>query len=49
MNQCINKADTWLKSHPKVKQWLWFITLWCGGLLTVFAVSYPIKLLIKSL
>ncbi len=37
----------WLTIHPKFKQWLWFIILWCSGLLTVVLLTYPIKLLIN--
>lgn len=38
---------TWLDQHIAVKQWLWFIALWVGGLVTVLAVTYPLKLLVK--
>lgn len=31
----------------KTRQWLWFIFLWCMGLIAVIAIAYPIKLLIK--
>jgi hypothetical protein len=24
----------------KQRQWLWFATLWCGGLLAAFLLSY---------
>lgn len=43
MNPCIK----WLKKHPKLKQWLWFVALWCGGLAAVSAIAYPIKLLMR--
>ena len=50
MNTIIKtRVESWLDGHPKAKQWLWFIVLWMGGLLTVLTVTYPIKLLIKSL
>ncbi|HLF66170.1 MAG TPA: hypothetical protein VI522_00990 [Gammaproteobacteria bacterium] len=39
----------WLQQHPKTRQWLWFIGLWLAGLLTVVALSYPIKILFKNL
>lgn len=26
------------------KQWLWFAALWCGGLFSVLALGYGIKL-----
>lgn len=32
----------------KQKQWLWFVVLWCGGLLAVFALSGVIKLLMPA-
>jgi uncharacterized membrane protein len=49
MNICIKRSvELWLKSHPKTKQWLWFIVLWFGGLITVTALSYPIKMLINN-
>lgn len=40
-------VQAWLAAHPKVKQWLWFITLWLGGLLCVSALTYPLKALIN--
>lgn len=49
MNICIERAKVWFENHPKAKQWMWFVALWCGGLGTVLAVSYPIKWLIKSM
>jgi hypothetical protein len=39
----------WLEHHPTSKQWLWFVALWCGGLMGVTALTYPLKLLIKSM
>jgi len=39
----------WLNKHPSVKQWLWFVGLWCFGLLSVFLITYPIKFLMRSL
>lgn len=44
MKRCIK---TWFQDHPKAKQWAWFIGLWCAGLVTVYALTYPLKLLIK--
>jgi len=36
----------WFKNLSiKQKQWLWFVGLWCGGLLTVSAIGYAIKFL----
>lgn len=46
MNICIKRAESWLRTHPKVKQWAWFAALWCGGLFVAAALSYPIKLII---
>lgn len=48
MNTLIKKSVEWLNHHPKIKQWIWFIILWSGGLLAAVSVAYPIKLLIKS-
>lgn len=31
------------------KNWLWFITLWLGGLTTVASVSYGVKLILQLL
>ncbi len=39
----------WIGARPKLKQWLWFIALWCGGFLAVTAIAYPIKLLIRTM
>lgn len=40
MKQCIK----WFESlSEKKKQWLWFVSLWCGGLATVSAMGYVIK------
>lgn len=43
----IKKIVVRLNELPKLKQWLWFIALWIGGLSAVMAFTYPIKLLIK--
>jgi len=48
MNQCIKKANIWLEKHPKLKQWLWFATLWFGGLLSVYSMSMVIKLMMRN-
>ena len=29
--------------NTAIKQWLWFIALWLGGLMTVFSISLVIK------
>ncbi len=49
MNTCIKPVQNWLNKHPKVKQWAWFVALWLGGLISVMAVAYPIKWIIKSM
>jgi hypothetical protein len=40
--------NAWLNQRPKIKQWLWFIVLWFGGLSTVTILTYPIKMLMKN-
>ncbi len=42
------RIKQWLMQHPKIRQWLWFIVLWISGLLTVIALTYPIKILMNS-
>lgn len=42
-------VNLWLEKHPKTAQWLWFIILWAGGLLTITILTYPLKLLIKNI
>lgn len=32
-------------TNERKKQWLWFAALWCGGILTVFAISLVIKMI----
>jgi uncharacterized membrane protein len=49
MNTCIKPTLAWLDKHPKAKQWLWFVALWCGGLFTVTVLAYPIKWLMKAI
>lgn len=49
MNIFIKDIQKWLNEHPKAKQWGWFVILWCAGLGTVLVLTYPIKLLIKSM
>lgn len=49
MNICTNKIAALGKNlNPKLKQWLWFVGLWFFGLVSVLALSTPIKLLVKS-
>ncbi|WP_157010381.1 hypothetical protein [Legionella fallonii] len=48
MNMSIKKKLTrFLQTHPKTRQWLWFIFLWCVGLLSAMAIAFPVKVLIK--
>ena len=46
MSMGIKELIIWLNTHPKCKQWLWFVTLWCVGLLGVTLLALPFKLLI---
>ena len=32
----------------KKRQWLWFVVLWCGGLVGVFMLSYFVRWLISN-
>ncbi|MDX2083415.1 MAG: hypothetical protein SFV53_05480 [Rickettsiales bacterium] len=41
------KVTSYLDNHKNLKQWLWFILLWLGGIISAFVLTYPIKLLIK--
>lgn len=43
----MNRFTKTLETHPKLRQWLWFIGLWCGGFLAMAALAAPIKLLIR--
>lgn len=49
MNQCIKSVGSWINSRPKLQEWLWFIGLWLGGMISFLLMAYPIKLLIKSM
>jgi uncharacterized membrane protein len=49
MNTIINRITYWFNANPKAKQWGWFVALWLGGLISVMAMAYPIKWLIRSL
>ena len=33
---------------PAPRQWLWFVALWAGGVLSVAAVGYAIKLMLHA-
>jgi len=37
------------KINLKLKQWMWFFALWCGGFITVFTIAYLIKIVIRSI
>jgi len=43
INQIIYKIQQGLSTHPKLRTWIWFITLCLGGLLFVLALSYTVK------
>ncbi|MCA0370024.1 MAG: hypothetical protein LCH26_02850 [Proteobacteria bacterium] len=49
MSMDTKSTRAWLEAHPKCKQWLWFVGLWCGGLMTITAMAYPVKWLIHSI
>lgn len=52
MNIIINLRQNfynWVDAHPRLKQWLWFVVLWCAGLASVLVMAYPIKWVIKSM
>ena len=40
--------ERYINSHPKAKEWSWFIILWFGGLSAALMLAYPIKFIIKS-
>ncbi len=35
--------------QSKQKQWLWFIGLWCAGLLAAYLLTLPLRWLIRSM
>lgn len=43
MSRIINAIN----AKPKLKQWLWFAGLWCGGLGAALTLGYAIKLLMR--
>jgi len=49
MKQCINRIESIINKHPKLKKYLWFIGLWLFGLISVSVLTYPLKLLMKNL
>ena len=42
-----NKLSHFLQLHPKISHWVWFVFLWCVGLLSAVVIALPIKALIK--
>jgi uncharacterized membrane protein len=32
----------------KKRQWVWFVMLWCGGLIGAFGLSYIVRWLISN-
>lgn len=49
MNICTKNWFKGLGHRPKLKQWAWFVALWCFGLMAVATLTYPLKLLMKTL
>ena len=41
----IQNLIAYLDKNPKLKQWLWFFSLWFFGFAVVSILTYPIKLL----
>lgn len=39
-----NPCTNYLDKHPKLKQWVWFVTLWFLGLAVVSIIGSIIKL-----
>ncbi len=46
MNTC---TKDWLTRHPRIREWIWFIVLWLGGLVSVLLIAYPIKWVIHNM
>lgn len=42
-----NKLTGFLETHQKTRHWIWFVSLWCVGLLSAVIIALPIKILIK--
>lgn len=49
MKHYIKKIKAWLNKKPKIKEWSWFIFLWCIGAASFYIASFCIKWLVKSL
>ena len=48
-NSVRGKIATWLNHHPKLRNWLWFATLWFGGLFAAFSLALVVKLMVRGL
>lgn len=46
MKNFIIKFQDYLNNHKKIKEYYWFLILWCLGFLTLALISYAIKLII---
>lgn len=49
MKQCIEALQKQINHHPRLKQWLWFVGLWCGGLLSVLLLASFLKMIINAI
>jgi uncharacterized protein involved in cysteine biosynthesis len=47
MKQLITKLQAWLNAHPQWQKWLWFIGLWCAGLLSVSLLAYLLRWVVR--
>jgi hypothetical protein len=45
----IQNLRAYLDKNPKLKQWLWFFSLWFFGFAVVSILTYPIKFLFRFL
>lgn len=43
------RIAAWLNHHPKLRHWLWFATLWFGGLFAAFSLAMVVKLMVRGL
>lgn len=46
INNKIDEIKNYLNDNPKLKEWCWFVFLWCSGLIAVSSVAYLIRLII---
>lgn len=49
MKHFIKNGADFLDRKPKLKQWLWFFGLWCGGLATVLLLAAFLKQIINAI